>query len=117
MAEEMALEYEYLIRAAFNCGRRGVAGANADIYRGLEREASLADSGQGNPFELGLIMGRVVAYIENALKTVEKEHSSDEVFTKKIRECLSLIMSDPTMAKIDDCVSQARDAFKSVGLF
>ena len=52
MAEEMALEYEYLIRAAFNCGRCGVAGANADIYRGLEREASLADSGQGNPFEL-----------------------------------------------------------------
>lgn len=72
MTEEMALEYESLIRAAFNCGRYGVAGANADIYRGLEREAHLAGSEEGGRFELGLIMGRVVAYIENALKTVQK---------------------------------------------
>ncbi len=116
MTEEMALEYESLIRAAFNCGRYGVAGANADIYRGLEREAHLAGSEEGGRFELGLIMGRVVAYIENALKTVQKKHSTNREFTEKIDECLSLIMQDPTMAKIDDCVSRARDAFKSVGL-
>lgn len=117
MTEEMALEYESLIKAAFNCGRYGVAGANADIYRGLEREALLADSGQGNPLELGLIMGRVVAYIENALKTVKKEHSANREFTAKIDECLSLIEQGPTMEKIDDCVGRARDAFKSIGRF
>lgn len=31
-----ALSYEYLIRAAFNCGRKSRHGADADIYRGLE---------------------------------------------------------------------------------
>lgn len=117
MAEEKALEYEYLIRAVFKCDRWGVAGADADIYRHLEREVASANSGKGDRFELGLAMGRVVAYIKDALKTVLKEHSANKEFTAKIDECLCLINSDPTMEKIDVCVAQAREAFKSIGLF
>lgn len=117
MTEEKAMEYEHLITAAFKCDRYGVAGADADIYRGLEARASQAASGGGDPFELGVSMGRVVAYIENALKTVPKKHSTNREFTEKIDECLSLIKPNPTMEKINDCVGQARDAFKSVGLF
>ena len=117
MAEEKAMEYEYLIRSAFNCGRYGVAGANADTYRYLEGKVVSANSGEGDKFELGLAMGRVVAYIDNALKTVLKEHSANKEFTAKIDECLCLINSDPTMEKIDVCVAQAREAFESIGLF
>ena len=36
--EEYAMSYEYLIRRIFQCGRYGVAGANADEYRRLERK-------------------------------------------------------------------------------
>ncbi|WP_288472127.1 hypothetical protein [uncultured Porphyromonas sp.] len=117
MAEDKAIEYEYLIRSAFNCGRCGVVGANADTYRSLERQVASANSEKGDQFELGFAMGRVVAYIENALKKVQKEHSANKEFIAKIDDCLSLITSDPTMEKIDDCVDQAREAFKSIGLF
>lgn len=117
MTEEKAMEYEHLVTAAFKCDRYGVAGADADIYRGLEARASQAASGGGDPFELGVSMGRVVAYIENALKTVQKEHSADGEFAARIDECLSLIKPNPTMEKINNCVGQALDAFKSVGLY
>ena len=116
MAEEKALEYEYLIRAVFKCDRRGVAGANADTYRRLESEVALVNSGKGNQFELGLAMGRVVAYIENALKKVQKEHSANKEFTAKIDDCLSLLW-EPTMQKIDECIDKAWAAFKSIGIY
>jgi hypothetical protein len=32
-----AMEYEYLIRRVYHCGRHGAKGADADIYRRLER--------------------------------------------------------------------------------
>ena len=32
-----AMNYEYLIRAVFKCGRTRRFGADADIFRGLER--------------------------------------------------------------------------------
>lgn len=31
-----AMEYEFLLRRVYNCGRRGVSGADADIYRQME---------------------------------------------------------------------------------
>ena len=117
MAEDKAIEYEYLIRSAFNCGRCGVVGANADTYRSLERQVASANSEKDDQFELGFAMGRVVTCIENALKKVQKEHSANKEFIAKIDDCLSLITSDPTMEKIDGCVDQAREAFKSIGLF
>ena len=117
MAEEIAMKYEHLITAAFKCDRWGVAGANADIYRYLQGEVGSAKTGKGNQFELGLAMGRVVAYIENALTKVRKEHSDNEEFTAKIGKCLSLIIPNPTMEKIHACVNQAQEAFESIGLF
>ena len=114
MEEEMAMKYEHLIRAAFKCDRFGVAGANADTYRYLQGEVGSVKSGKGNQFELGLAMGRVVAYIENALTKVRKEHLDNDEFTAKINKCLSLIIPNPTMDKIHACVDQAREAFKSI---
>lgn len=40
-----AMNYEYLIRAVFKCGRTRRFGADADIFRGLER-ASVPFPGQ-----------------------------------------------------------------------
>ena len=116
MSEDKAMQYEALIRAAHRegnrtVGRYGVAGADADIYRRLDRVACEPN----DPYEQGLCMGRTAAYIETALEKVKKEHSSDGVFTKRIEECLSLL-SEPTMAKIDECIDKARDAFISIEL-
>ena len=116
MWEDKALQYEHLIKTVFKCDRYGVAGANADIYRTLEREASIAASERVDRFELGVCMGRVAAYLENALKTTLKERSDDEESTKKIRECLSLLQ-DPTMQNIDECIDKALEVLnRSEGL-
>ncbi|MHA4895634.1 hypothetical protein ACXZ1K_12845 [Pedobacter sp. PWIIR3] len=39
-SDDNAMSYEYLIRRAHQCGRYGVAGADADTYRSLVRNAS-----------------------------------------------------------------------------
>ena len=41
LSDEYAMQYEYLIRRAHQCGRHGVAGADADTYRRLLRNASM----------------------------------------------------------------------------
>ncbi len=38
MENMSAMDYEILIRRAYDCGRYGKKGADADIFRGLERE-------------------------------------------------------------------------------
>lgn len=43
-----ALDYEYLIRRAHQCGRHGVNGANADIFRRYERAERLYRSEKEN---------------------------------------------------------------------
>lgn len=40
-SDDNAMSYEYLIRRAHQCGRYGVSGANADIYRRLQFNASI----------------------------------------------------------------------------
>lgn len=39
--DDNAISYEFLIRRAHNCGRYGAAGANADIFRELQRLAHI----------------------------------------------------------------------------
>ena len=116
MSENMkALHYEYLIRAVFKCGRYGVAGADADIYRRLERAAWGEPSGVVDPFKLGVRVGEVAAYIENALESVKEKYPHNEGFTEKIEECICLLC-DPTKEKIDECIDKAWEAFRSIGL-
>lgn len=116
MSEDKAMQYEALIRAAHREGNRivsryGVAGADADVYRRLDRVACEPN----DPFKQGLYIGRIAAYIETALEKVKKERSGNEVFTKKIEECLSLL-SNPTKAKIEECIDKAWDAFRCIDL-
>ncbi len=116
MSENMkALHYEYLIRAAFKCGRYGVAGADADIYRRLERVSWREPSGGVDPFKLGVRVGGVAAHIENALESVKKKYRHNEEFIEKIEECICLLC-DPTKEKIDECIDKTWEAFRSIGL-
>jgi hypothetical protein len=38
-----AMDYEFLVRAAYDCGRSGSPGADADIYRSMELALALLD--------------------------------------------------------------------------
>lgn len=116
MSENMkALYYEYLIRAVFKCGRYGVAGADADIYRSLEGATWGEPSRVVDPFKLGVRVGEVAAHIENALESVKEKYPHDEEFIEKIEECICLLVN-PTKEKIDECIDKAWEAFRSIGL-
>ena len=110
-----ALHYEYLIRAVFKCGRYGVAGADADIYRRLERVSWGETSGGVDQFVLGVSVGEVAAHIDNALEHIKGKHLHNQGFIEKIDECLCLLCS-PTKEKIDECIDKVWDTFRSIGL-
>lgn len=71
---ESALNYEYLIRRAFQCGRYGVPGANADVFRALQRSFVLyRDNNDINQnvellFNYAFGCGEVAAYIITAIE-------------------------------------------------
>lgn len=52
------MQYEMLVRRAFNCGRGGVYGAEADIFGALERKVSVPLYGETPQpdFEMELAM-------------------------------------------------------------
>nr|DAX65447.1 MAG TPA: hypothetical protein [Caudoviricetes sp.] len=120
MAEEKALKYESLIRAAYREGdkvipRYGVKGADADIYRRLDIEADGGVSGVVNQPKMDKIVREITTHIEKALLKVQKEHLNDKEFTGEISNCLSLLVN-PTKEKIDECIDKAWEAFRSIGL-
>ncbi|KDU79690.1 hypothetical protein HMPREF1121_00429 [Porphyromonas sp. KLE 1280] len=116
MSENMkALYYESLIRAVFKCDRFGVAGADADIYRRLERVSWGEPSESVDQFELGVSVGEVAAHIDNALEYIKGKHLHNQEFIEKIEECICLLCN-PTKEKIDECIDKAWEAFRSIGL-
>ena len=112
-----AMNYENLIRAVFKCGRTRRFGADADIFRGLER-ASVPFLGQKSvdQYKLGLKIGEVAAYLHTALYEVREKYTDKEEFTSKIDKCLEYLY-EPSLEDIDKCIEEARVAFKEFGLY
>ena len=102
--------YESVIRSVFQCGRGQRFGADADIFRGLER---FSISRAEKPYEYGLHMGKVMAHLETALYEIQEQHKNNEAFCSKIDHCLKYF-SEPSMEKIDKCLEDVVAAFKDI---
>lgn len=111
------MNYEYLIRAVFKCGRTRRFGADADIFRGLER-ASVPFLGQKSvdQYKLGCKVGEVAAYLHTALYEVQEQYKDNKDFISKIDECLEYLY-EPSLGNIDKCIEEAWVAFKEIGLY
>lgn len=107
---ERALSYEYLIRAVYKCGRGGKHGADADIYRWMYSVES-RDKG----FQLGVIVGRISAYLSEAFNKVISLNEDNTDFVNKIEEC-SMYLREPTVDKLDKCIIEAWEAFSDINL-
>lgn len=112
-----AMYYENLIRAVFKCGRTRRFGADADIFRELER-ASVAFPGQKsvNQYRLGFKIGEVTAYLHTALYEVQEQYKENKEFISKIDKCLKYLY-EPSLEDIDNCIEEAWDAFHEIGLY
>ena len=113
-----AMDYEYLIRAVFKCGRTRRFGADADIFRVLER-ASVPYPGQESvdQYKLGFKIGEVAAYLHTALYEVQEQYKDNKEFTSKIDKCLEYLLYEPSLEDIDKCIEEAWVAFKEIGLY
>lgn len=132
--DDNALNYEYLIRRAHQCGRYGVQGANADTYRKLQRNADLytreSDSVKNANKELYnqniidllknymISVGEVSAYIKTATEIVKNQYDSkltDEQFNEL--EKIEVLLIDPDITKINEAIQRAEKVMLEIGLY
>lgn len=112
--ENGALSYEYLIRRAFQCGRYGVPGANADTYRALERSyvdsRDNVDPNRNNELlvKYAFYCGEVSTYINVAVEKFAKDFETQ--FTpaqnQEIEDIISLL-HQATILEIEDAIERA----------
>ncbi len=128
--DEFAMGYEYLIRRANKCGRHGVAGANADIYRSFERAyAEYKEFKSGKPkyttksleeiiSNYMLKCGEVSAYILTAIDKVRRDYR--EQITKKQDlelQKIEILLISPDIEKIQKSIKKAQDTMIEIGLY
>lgn len=107
-----AMHYEYLIRAVFKCGRSSRFGADADIFRRLERAAGQKTVDR---YKLGIRLGEVSAYLHTALYEVQKQYQDNAEFISKISICIEYLY-EPTLNNINKCIEETWLAFTEIGL-
>jgi hypothetical protein len=126
-----ALHYEYLMRLALQCGRSYGKGADADIYRRLERSSSLfkqatdakaagQSSTWGKPIseleqEYKSRLYEVSNNVDRAIAIVLREHS----FTEEQRQALEEYrkkLAQPTFGALDEVIDKAQDIMVAAGI-
>lgn len=127
---DQAMDYEYLVRRAFQCGRLGVTGANADNYRGLEmaeaRYSTEMKKGQTKNeerakellFKYGQKIGEVSSYVESAINHVQKNYNSELTDEQKkiLSECTIKLPTNST-DELFKVVKSAEAVMIELGLY
>lgn len=122
--KERALDYEHLVRRAFKCGRYGVSGANADVFRSLERNFVLnknnVDSSKTEEmlFKYSFSCGEVATYIKTAVEKFGKDY--EDQFTpeenQEIEDLISLL-NRAKMEQIEEVIDRAQKLMITYGLY
>jgi len=102
-----AMSYEAIVRFANgDCGRYGVAGADADIYRGFERAGAYYNERMANPnvhpnnlaeltLKYGIAIGEISAYLNDSIERIEN------LFEGRLTEEQSQVLSSSTSALLE----------------
>jgi len=133
-SDEYAMRYEHLIRRAHQCGRYGVAGANADDYRRLQRHSSKyfseIEAIKNNTERKWLksvdellsdyltSCGEIKAYIMNAIDNVKKkcyDKLSDEQYNEL--ESIEVSLIKPDIETITKAINRAEKTMLEIGLY
>lgn len=132
--DDNALNYEYLIRRAHQCGRYGVQGADADTFRRLQRNAHMYFS-EKEASEKGterftnqkiedllskylVSAGEVSAYIKTATDKVKKQYDSkltDEQYNEL--EDVEVLLIEPDFEKINEAIKRAEKVMLEIELY
>ena len=119
---ELALRYEYLIRAGHNVGRLEIPAAHADTYRALER-SFVRHRDNNDPskieellFEYAFDCGEVVTNISNAIWKFEKDFDNQlqDVDKDDLNQIEELLIN-AKMAEIDRAIELTEIVFRRHG--
>lgn len=121
---ESALNYEYLIRRAFQCGRYEVPGANADVFRALERSFVLNrdnnDYRQNEEllfnyaFGCGEVATYIVTAIEKFTKDFEKSLTAEQ--NEEVEDLISLL-NNSRIEQIEEAIERAQELMIAHGRY
>jgi hypothetical protein len=112
---ECALNYEYLIRRAFQCGKYGVPGANADVFRILERNFVLnrdnnnVKQSEELLFDYAFNCGKVATYIKTAIEKFAKDFEENLTAeqNEEIEDLISLL-NNSRIEQIEEAIERAQ---------
>ena len=102
------MQYELLIRRAFNCRRGGVYGAEAGIFDKLVREVMTPIHGATPEpnFKMGLAMGEVISWMKAAFQKIHDDNMSNDNIRETMNECIE-ILAEPSMENVDSAGDKA----------
>ena len=125
-----AMNYEYLIRRVYNCGRNYKKGADADIYRRFIRKARIFKDKQDGKFvnsiktEQDLLndyqneLVNVVHHIDKAILHTLNNHSSvlSNPQLNDLKEC-RLLLDKPSVSNVVSVIAKAEKIMIDIGLY
>ena len=96
------MQYEYLVRRAFNCGRGGVYGAEAGIFDSLVAAVATPMHGEAPKpnFKMGLAMGAVITWMMASFQKIHNDNFENDIVRETMNECMN-ILDEPSMENID----------------
>jgi hypothetical protein len=131
MASVDAMDYEYLMRRALQCGRSLTKGADADIYRRLEhayghftREAEAKRLGQPSTWNKSLSelesdykvsLRKVGQNVLQAISLVLRERVMPVEQQHELNECRNELPTQ-TLEKLDAIIERAQKAMIDAGI-
>ena len=105
---DRAMIYEHIIRKANDgCPRYGTAGADADIFRKLDRVFSIDFDGKNNhtEFEKGLALGEVSSFLRDAFERMSKNEKYTKQEQELFREYSNELLT-PSLESVDNVLDR-----------
>lgn len=121
-----AMDYEFLLRRVYHCGRNGANGADADIYRKLERADFYLASTEGSEtkedreYDYRKAFAGVRSYVRQALRDGIKK--VEYRATKEEAEKLEGMVAEVSglhfyyKKRLDEIIDEADSIFRNHGL-
>ena len=103
--------YEYIIRQSYGCARYGTSGADASIFRKLERFAHDKES-----YDYSCAICAVRSYLNDAVRNLQDKHYPDQEQKAALEDCLIRLRSFDysEICKAMDDVSNIMKGMKSI---
>lgn len=123
LSDDKAMIYEYFLRKAHNCGRGGVAGADADRFRFLIHAAEkfITKKDEKNARTYYTLVGEIIGYVKTAVDKVltEQDERLSQPQKEKLSDLyvqLSVVTDLPDIDTINEVVAKADKIFQAIGL-